>query len=235
MKKGLLASYRDKFLYLKEKALTDEQFILYEYCIHLADFDENHKDIFGTFQKTSNEELGLGLGWLKDKVARNLTTLLEHGLLKLLENNQIEVVDYYRFLPKNAFCRIKSGEETSYLLKNIAKMRSQNAEMREENANLRNSAPDLATNNTPISDVVSSKVNPVTRKVVIKQKTRSEEEYQRIYQQGSFQDLTLADMRWIDENVSEQVKIESEDQEKDIVRIFFNGGRDNYKKHLITT
>lgn len=194
MKTGVLASYRDKFLYLKEKVLTDELFILYEYCIHLADFDENHKGKFGTFQKTSNKELGQDLGWSEDKVGRNINALLKKELLKVMGGKQIEVVDYFRFLPKNAFSRVKNGEETAYLQENITKMRFQNAELRQENANLQNKVSDLTTNYASISDIVSSKVNSSL--------LRTEAEYQEMLDSGQFPTMTIDDMKWIDKNIS---------------------------------
>jgi len=39
-------------------------------------------------------------------------------------------------------------------------------------------------------------------------------------------------MKWIDQNISEEIKIESGEQEKEIVRIYFDGDWDNYRKNL---
>ena len=85
MNYGILASYRDKFTLLKEKHLTDEEFIFYEYAIHLADFDDKHIGKFGTFPRLTNEKLGDGLGWKIDKTGRNFKSLIKKGFLKILK------------------------------------------------------------------------------------------------------------------------------------------------------
>lgn len=194
MKTGILASYREKFLLLKEKCLTDQEFILYDYCVHQADFDENHKGKFGTFEKT-NIELAKGLGWSDDKVGRNINKLILRGLLKKNDRRTIEIIDYYRFLPTHAFDRTKEGKELAYLREKIAKMRSQVANSREETAKLRNPTTNLVTNNTPISDIGSYKVNSFV--------TRSFADYKRIKEEGGYTTLTEEDMKWIDANITE--------------------------------
>lgn len=195
---GILASYREKFLLLKEKVLKDEEFVLYDFCVHQADFDEKHFGKFGTFQQT-NKELAEGLGWSEDKVCRNIKTLFEKGFLRKIDR-KTEVVDFFRFIPRIAFKRTKQKEEIAYLQEKIAKVRSQVANLHEESAKLHNSAPDLATNNTSISDISSYKVSPFI--------PRSYEDYKRIKEEYGFTMLTEEDMKWIDENITEDKNIQ---------------------------
>jgi hypothetical protein len=82
--------------------------------------------------------------------------------------------------------------------------------------------------NSIISSSIGSK-----KVVVIKQAVRSDEEYQKIYDEGEFLSLTPDDMRWIDENAKEEVVIENEEMEKEIVKVFFNGDWNEYRKNLI--
>jgi DNA-binding Lrp family transcriptional regulator len=193
MNTGILASYREKFILLQEKILSDEQFVLYEFCIHQADFDVRHKDKFGTFQLT-NRELGIRLGWSEDKVGRQIKVLLKYGLLIKRDYKTHEVVDFFRYLPKNAFQRVKNKEELAYLQQVIAFIRVESAKIRPENVNLRNNKPILASTLTSISDNFSSKYIPFTK--------RTYEDYQKIKEKGGYNVLTEDDMKWIDENIN---------------------------------
>lgn len=181
MKTGVIASYRDKFILLRENFLTDEQFILYEYCIHQADFDENHIGKFGTF-KNSYKELGDELGWSEDKIGRNIKILLKKGLLKSKGNKTFEVVDFYRFIPKYAFKRVREKAETPYLQRMIAGLRTQSAEVQKKDADLQISNPHLDTITPSISDTISSKITSF----ISSPSTMSDE-----------------DIQWIKENVKE--------------------------------
>lgn len=193
METGVLASYREKFLFLKEGCLTDEEFILYEYCIHQADFNENHIGKFGRFEMT-NKEIGFALLCSEDKVGRCLRKLLEKGLLKRVNRRRIEVVDFYRYLPKNAYKRIKTKEELSYMQTIIANIKSENAELRKVNAKLRKTMSFLALDSHPVSDTISSKLTPLIYD--------ASKDYTK--EQGKYSLLTADDMQWIDQNVREE-------------------------------
>lgn len=188
MKNGVLASYRDKFVFLKQGFLKDEELVAYDYFIHLADFDENH-DKFGTFERLTNEVLGSGLGWSGDKLRRNLNALLNKGMLKLKNKKVIEVVGFSIYLPKYAFRQKKSDEYLSGL---FAEVRSENAKMLIQKADLLKSDGDLATKSTVISDIGSYKVNTSYQ--------RSKKEYDLVVEEGNYKYLTADDMRWLDIN-----------------------------------
>lgn len=195
MQTGVLASYREKFILLKEKALSDEQFILYEFCIHQADFDEKHKETYGTFQMT-NKEIGEGIGWLEDKVGRNIRKLLQKNLLHKI-GKRIVVNDFFRFSIKCAFERTQNKQELAYMQEIVAKLRLQNAEMRVKTADLRKKEPEIASSYTPISDRFPYKVNSVIQ--------RTFEDYKKIKEEGGYTMLDEGDMKWIDENVTETI------------------------------
>lgn len=46
---GFRASHRNRWQFLEEQILTDKQFLLYEYLIDIADWDEGHKK-YGMFE-----------------------------------------------------------------------------------------------------------------------------------------------------------------------------------------
>lgn len=189
MKNGVLASYRDKFKLLKDKFLKDEEFILYDYCVHLADFDEKH-DNFGTFERDTNEVLGSGLGWSGDKLRRNFNALLNKGALRLMGNRLVEVVGFTIYLPKQAFALKKSNDYLSGL---FAEVSSENAIMQTSNANLRKTDRILATKTVAISDISSYKVATINR--------RGREEYESIVRELGFTHTDTTDLEWIDNHV----------------------------------
>lgn len=200
MRNGVVGSYGEEFILLQQHFITDEQFLLYCFCIHQADFDTNHKGKYGTFQLT-NKQIAEDLGWSEDKVGRNLIGLLEKDILKRINRRTIEVVDYYRFVIKNALKRTKEKQEIVYLREKIAKLQPQPVKLREQNAILRNKTTDFASEDTTISDISSYKVDKVI--------TRSFEDYRRIKEEGGYTMLTEEDMKWIDENVTEDLSIPS--------------------------
>jgi len=68
--------------------------------------------------------------------------------------------------------------------------------------------------------------------VVIRQTPRSEEEYRKIKKDMS-SGLSIENMRWIDENVEERIEIRDDAYEKEIVRIYFDGDWEEYKRNLL--
>lgn len=136
--KGFIVSYRKKFLLLKKQRLTDEEFVLRDYCIHIADWDKTHKEKFGTFKKT-NKELGVGLGWSESKVSRLRNKLVAKGMLVEQANGRMEIPNFWKYLPKNAYKLTKNHanfqEEIAEMQYDHAKVQESNAEMQGLNEN----------------------------------------------------------------------------------------------------
>ena len=191
MNYGILASYRDKFTLLKEKHLTDEEFIFYEYAIHLADFDDKHIGKFGTFPRLTNEKLGDGLGWKIDKTGRNFKSLIKKGFLKMRNDDRVEVIGFDRYIPKNAF---KQKKIAPYLQEVTAEVRSEYAKMLSKNEDLRNTRLTSATKSSVISDIGSYKVNTLL--------LRSSEEYEAIVKELRFTGTDASDLEWIDRDMA---------------------------------
>lgn len=101
MKTGVLASYRENIMLIREMILTDEQYVLYQYCINQADFDQKHEK-YGTFIFLPNE-FASDLNCSTDKIGRGLKRLLRVGLLKTVGRKQLQVVEFQRYIPKNAY------------------------------------------------------------------------------------------------------------------------------------
>ena len=87
---------------------------------------------------------------------------------------------------------------------------------------------------TPIvisSSKVESSIYP--KRAVVNQPTRTNEEYQRIYDEGGYKFLTPDDMCWIDENIGAKEDVKSNSLEENVTEVFFKGDWQNYQQHLI--
>lgn len=193
MKSGVLMSYRDKFKLIISGLLTDTEFVLYECCIHLADFDEKHVGAFGTLPPLTKEQLANEVGWKEDKTRRNFNELAKKGFLKLRIDTRIEVVGFDRYLPKNAFTQ---KEIATYLREETAKVSLENAEMLSKNANLPNQSTVLATKTISISDTDSYKVNTFIK--------RSRADYEVIVKELKFLYTDASDLEWIDKWINQR-------------------------------
>lgn len=130
--KGFIVSYRKKFLLLKKRRLTDEEFVLRDYCIHVADWDETHIGKFGTFRET-NKRLAEGLGCSESKVSRLKNSLVAKGELIKRSDDRMEIPSYWKYLPKNAYKLTKKREGLS---NKFSKMKGEYAELQEPYAEM---------------------------------------------------------------------------------------------------
>jgi hypothetical protein len=78
--------------------------------------------------------------------------------------------------------------------------------------------------------ITSSLVNS-KKVVVIKQEVRSSAEYQELSEESVFSLLPF-EMKRIDKNLTEEIGIESDEQEKEIVRVYFDNDWDKYRRNL---
>lgn len=193
MKSGVLMSYRDKFKLIISGLLTDTEFVLYECCIHLADFDEKHVGVFGTLPPLTKEQLANEVGWKEDKTRRNFNVLAKKGFLKLRIDTRIEVVGFDRYLPKNAFTQ---KEIAAYLREETAKVSLENAKMQRQKADLPKTCVVLATESSTKSDIGSYKVNTFI--------SRSSEEYEAIVKKLKFLYTNASDLEWIDHWINQR-------------------------------
>jgi hypothetical protein len=69
--------------------------------------------------------------------------------------------------------------------------------------------------------------------VLIQQEPRTDKEYQRIQdKQTDGMKMPIDDMKWIDQNAHEFIKIEDEEKENWVIAIYFDGDRAMYEKYL---
>ncbi len=90
---GYYPTYRGKLLLLKSKALTFQEYVLYDASIALADWDKKHGDRYGTL-KLSQEEIEVVLGCSKGFVSRHGKELYKKGFWEKDEYGRTRVVGF---------------------------------------------------------------------------------------------------------------------------------------------
>jgi len=90
---GYQKANRERFLLLTFGELTLGEFVLYEFCITITDWDSRHYETYGTFKET-NQQIAQMLDW-KDgsTVSRYKKSLIEKGILEL-EGDRLRVKDF---------------------------------------------------------------------------------------------------------------------------------------------
>lgn len=236
---GYRASHRNRWLLLKNGVLTSQEFLLFEYYLDSMDFDPRHSN-FGQFVAYPEETASFfhkGLETVRDWH----NSLLNKGFIEVVNRRReiygIKSPERYNNSFGGKAPQFVKEEKTTptldFILQNICFF-PEKAEINPLNNTV------LALNDTPkalgsskgelgLSSIGSKKV------VLISQSVRSEADYLKIRLENNFQNLSTEDMRWIDQNVREKIEIENDQQEKDIVNIFFDGNWDEYQKHLITS
>ena len=107
--KGYQRASRERFLLLKNKILTHEEFIVYELAIAVTDWDRDH-DTYGTFDGT-NQEIANLLGWKSDStVSRHIQKLLKKGYLIKDSNGLLSPRDFEEWeLRKSSQAKMQEG------------------------------------------------------------------------------------------------------------------------------
>lgn len=123
--------------------------------------------------------------------------------LLISERGAYRINNFNRFTLKGAQAYVKEKPSSEYLnqLPEISESHSELSELVQTNE-----AP-------PFNDSSKVEFNSYPKKVLIKQEVRSDEWYESIHQSEGYKYLTPEDMRWIDENLTEEVEIN--DQESD--------------------
>lgn len=116
---GYQKANRDRFLLLAFGELTQEELLLYEFCIAITDWDKNH-DNYGTFEAT-NQEIAEMLRWkANSSVSRYKRSLIDKGFLEI-SGSRVRVKDFEKW----------ELRKTGY-----AKMQNENASMQGGSANM---------------------------------------------------------------------------------------------------
>lgn len=234
---GYRVTHRNRWLLLQTRILTSQEFLLLEYYLDSMDFDYKH-DNYGQFiayPEVVAEYFNKGIETVNDWRDGLLNKSFIEVVDKKREVYRIKSPERYGVSFGSKASQFAKSEKLSPTVDNIL----QNICFNPEKAKIIPKKVKSLALNTPSKALGSSKGElssfPIGSKkvVLIQQDVRTDSEYQKIYEEGHYESLTPDDMKWIDQNVSEKITIESEPQEKDIVDVFFDGNWDEYQKHLI--
>jgi hypothetical protein len=86
--------------------------------------------------------------------------------------------------------------------------------------------------NTKVCLITSKdEFNNLATKVLVLGKVKTEKEYHTIFNSSKFKFLTIEDMRWIDENISEIMTVTAENRQG-IIDKYFHGDKNEFNKHI---
>lgn len=187
--RGYQKASRDRFFLLTEGVLNHEEFIVYEFCIAITDWDRSHST-YGSFDAT-NKDIAEILNWRRDStVSRHRSNLIKKGILLPTPDNRTRVFDFEQW-QRNKPPTKTSDSNSAVMQGEAAKLQQMPAFLHELSAKLQKSSPQT-TNQSLVSSKGESKYS------------RSDSEYQKIWdERGRPADFTPEDMKWIDENVKE--------------------------------
>jgi hypothetical protein len=207
------------------------------------DFDKSHGYKFASFEAFP-DEIALVFNKHEDTVRNWHNGLLSKGFIKVVDEkrNLYTVKSPLRYVvglnqwggEASKFAGEETNQTQEFILENVrfSPLKSENILPNSDALALKSSNfNENSLSSSKGKSIVSSSIG--SRKVVvIRQAVRNDAEYQRMYEASDL-NLSIDDMKWIDQNVVERIEIESDEQEKEIVRIYFDGNWDEYQKNLL--
>lgn len=237
---GYRPTHRNKWLFLKHEILNVQELAFLEFCADLVDFDKNHEN-YGL--------IGIDLVVVtkvfccsENTIRSWLKKLLNIGFIKKTEKRgHFRMSCHERYINPGLwggrapeYAKKEKDQPVGIILQNFGidlQTTEQKVQSVEENPLNSDSEQE---NRALVSSKDDSTVSP-REIVVIKQMPRTDDEYERIrHANKNFQKLLTKDMRWIDENVIEEIDVTDPEIEKDCVNVFFNGNWGEYRRCLIT-
>lgn len=157
----------------------------------------------------------------------NLKKLMNKKVL-IIENETPKIKDFDSFTYSIASQKAKEYHSDEFLTDYFKKTISDPGTSLELKQKVPNSFKTSFKNNNK-HNADRNKINKV---VVIRQEMRTDEEYQKMYEENP-NSLLPEDMKWIDKNIEEKIMVQDSSHEKQIIDIYFDGSVESYKKHLI--
>jgi len=216
---------RDRHLVALYFQLNDAECRLYDFYFAACIWDKTYKETYGTVE-FPDREVAILLSWSPSKVCRTRNSLITKGVISLRNGNIYSVIPSPE-LPDNLNTL---GAKTAWVQNLVSSMQQNVSPLKQD------VAPVQQTQGySDDSSIVSYKDKhslTYPKRVLIKQETRTEEKYQRMYQ-DDLDGLTPEDMRWIDTNLTEVLEV-TEENEQDVVNLYFGGDWSKYRMNLIS-
>ncbi|MFC1627336.1 hypothetical protein ACFL18_02160 [Patescibacteria group bacterium] len=235
---GYRATHRNKWLLIKERILNIQELALLEFYADLVGFDKDNSN-YGLF-KVSFKKIAELFNCKSINTSRNWhNKLLKLGLIKKTEEKQIYSLSCFkRYITPGRwkgeaaqYVELEKNQPVGVMLQNIG-INTQLIGQKTQSVDKKKSfklkkSPPIAISSSKVQSSISPK------KVVIKQKARSDGEYQRIYEEGGYSFLKPDYMKWLDKNVQSEEEITEEITDKDLVEIFFDGDWDSFNQNVV--
>lgn len=192
---GYYPTYRGKLLLLKTKALTFQEYVLYDASVALADWDKKHGDSYGTL-KLSQEEIEIVLGCSKGFVSRYGKELYKKGFWEKDEYGRTHVVGF-ELIETGLLKTITKNDKVVNLQNYIANKQSYDALLQQDIAEkqLRSSKEVRTFQGKSVADL--QPIHPISDLV------SSKGEYS-LRDKSLDSGLSEEDKLWISENVKEE-------------------------------
>jgi len=240
---GYRASHRNKWFLISKGILSSQEFLLFEYYLDLMAFDKSHGDKFAVFEVFLNE-IALVFNKHEDTVKKWHDGLFAKGFIKIVDERRklYTVKSPFRYIvgltkwggEAGRYATEEKDQTQEFILENIRFFQPESEKILPKSNGIALKSPISTENslgsskgNSIVSSLIGSK-----KVVLIKQKVRSDEEYQKIYADSGFDVLTPDDMKWIDQNITEKIEIENSEHEKGIVCVYFNNDWNEYRSSL---
>lgn len=200
---GYDTHFRGRFLLLRNKLLTDSEFILWDLSFSaLAEWDKKNHDPkdYGSFD-FQQTEIGYLLGWHKSKVSHKAKKLFALGLWTERDGR----VFVKGFDIRDNFAGISRSRKIIDLQEQIAILQPAVAEPQPPVADLQWQTPKGNGAVSPQSVAILQPPRPKAPLVSFKNEfnvVRSNEEYLKMWEENP-DGLSIEDMKWIDQNIKE--------------------------------
>jgi DNA-binding Lrp family transcriptional regulator len=238
---GYRASHRNKWLFIKYGVLSVQELSLQEFYADIFDFDPQHRTV-GQFP-VNFDEVAQVFSCSPNTVRNWHNKLLRLGFIKKTGGKNLYQLSCYsryitpsvRFEGKAAvYAKQETNQSIEIILQNFEidsqlvgeKVQTIGKKVKE----LGSESPSIAISSFKVESSNKDSLR-IIKKVIIKQDLRTEEEYQKMYQDNP-EGLEPEDMKWVDENVKEEIAV-TESNEKEIVDMYFDGDWEKYRKNLV--
>lgn len=215
---GYRPTHRNKWLFIENGVLSLQELTFLEFCADLMGFDKNNPG-YGLFRVNYGEVKTLFRCKSENTIRGWLKKLLITGFVqKTPERNTFSMSCYPRYITPGRwlgesakYAHLEKDQPVDVILKNFGidfQTIGEKTQLIGEKKSI------SATNSTSIA-LVSSKVDSSipSERFMIRQGPRTEKEYQDLYEEvilGGGR-LTIEDMKWIDENVTETIEVRTDE------------------------
>ena len=234
---GYRVSHRNKWLFIQNGMLSIQELSLLEFYADIFDFDKKHQS-FGQFPVNFDEIAKIFRCSSSNTVRNWHGKLLKLGFVKKTgAKNTYQLSCFLRYISPGVwdgkaaeYAEAEKDQSIATILQNFGIDLQQVEEkvqiIEKESQELGTKLPPRALGSFKGESGIIKR-----KKVMIKQEFRTEEEYQKMYRDNP-ESLTPEDMKWVDENVKEEIEV-TESNEKKIVDMYFDGDWEKYRKNLV--